>query len=81
MSLDESIRDRALAQMRAAIERAELAEAELAALRTPQLAAHPGEHHEFSTTCLRCGKAGYLNVAVITTDEVVRIEPIPEVPT
>lgn len=38
------------------------------------LRAHPGEPHEFKTTCLRCGEYGYLHVAVITDLEVVKIE-------
>lgn len=37
--------------------------------------AHPGEPHEFRTKCRRCGEYGMLNVALITDNEVVRIEP------
>jgi hypothetical protein len=35
--------------------------------------AHPGEPHEFRTTCLRCGKPGMLHVSLITADETVTI--------
>jgi hypothetical protein len=38
--------------------------------------AHPDEPHEFTTTCHRCGKSGYLHVALITDDERVTIEPL-----
>ena len=40
---------------------------------------HPGEPHDFRTVCGRCGKDGMLHVAVITDDEVVRIESRPYV--
>jgi hypothetical protein len=35
--------------------------------------AHPDEPHEFRTTCLRCGEKGFLNVALITSDQTVVI--------
>jgi hypothetical protein len=36
--------------------------------------AHPGEPHDFRTTCQRCGEAGFLHVSLITDLEVVKIE-------
>jgi len=35
---------------------------------------HPEDPHEFRTVCQRCGERGFLNVALITDREVVRIE-------
>ena len=37
---------------------------------------HPGENHEFRTTCLRCGESGYLNISLIGPDQEIRIETI-----
>lgn len=37
---------------------------------------HPGENHEFRTTCIRCGERGFLHVALIASDERVDISPI-----
>jgi len=36
---------------------------------------HPGEHHDFRTTCLKCGENGMLHIAVITADENVVVTP------
>lgn len=43
--------------------------------KTPGTEPHPDEPHEFRTVCRRCGEDGHLFVAIITDDEVVRIEP------
>ena len=45
----------------------------LAAQPSAAVAEHPGEHHEFRTTCLRCGKPGMLHISVITPNERVDI--------
>ena len=45
------------------------------------VAPHPGEHHEFRTTCLRCGEPGWLHVSLLGPDETFTIasreEPTP----
>jgi hypothetical protein len=38
------------------------------------MTAHSGQPHEFRTICRLCGEAGFLNVALVTDNEVVRIE-------
>jgi hypothetical protein len=43
-------------------------------IATPEPTDHPGEPHEFTTVCSRCGENGYLNVAIITDLEVVKVE-------
>lgn len=40
-------------------------------------APHPGEPHDFRTTCTRCGETGMLVLSLITPDEQVRTEPRP----
>lgn len=39
----------------------------------PKLAPHPGENHAFRTSCILCGEAGWLHVALITNNETVTI--------
>ena len=43
----------------------------------PPVAPHPGENHEFRTTCLRCGEPGYLFVAVHAPGETFTVNPAP----
>jgi hypothetical protein len=40
----------------------------------PEYDDHPGESHEFLTSCRRCGERGFLHVALITDKERVVIE-------
>lgn len=73
--LDIFDRTAAYPEIRAAIRRILKPEETLDAARPPdELRRHPNEPHEFRTTCQRCGAAGFLNVALITDEEIVRVE-------
>jgi len=47
--------------------------AALEARASLDVAPHPGEHHEFRTTCLRCGEPGWLHVSLLGPDETFTI--------